>query len=231
MFKDTDIKNCITCPFNAKAFKFLNKEELDLVNKNRHEVAYKPGEIIFKQHSAYTHVVSFSSGLAKIYLEGNNGKQLIIRLVKSNEFIASPGLNPNSKHYYSIAAIEHSTVCFLETSVIKMIFKQNHVFQEMLMRDIHGYYSKTLEKLININQKQRHGRIAEALLYLSEDIYGADSFKLGITKKELADMAGISTESSFRILKDLHDQGSIQINKKEVSIVDKDYLIQLSENG
>ena len=231
MFKETDSKNCATCPFNTKAFKFLNKDELDLVNKNRHEVNYKPGEIIFKQNSAYTHVVSFSSGLAKIYLEGFNSKQLIIRLVRANEFIASPGLNPNSKHYYSISAVEHSTVCFLETSVIKMIFKQNHVFQEMLMRDIHGYYAKTLQKLININQKHRHGRIAEALLYLSDEIYESDSFTLSITKKELADMAGISTESSFRILKELNDHGSIRINKKNVEIIDKSYLTQLSEIG
>ena len=202
-----------------------------MVNKNRHEVMYKPGEIIFKQNSAYTHVVSFNQGLAKIYLEGYNGKQLIIRLVKPKEFIASPGLNPNSKHYYSIAALEPSTVCFLETSIIKMIFKQNHVFQEMLMRDIHSYYAKTLQKLININQKHRHGRIAEALLYLAEDIYEANDFNLTISKRELADMAGISTESSFRILKELHDQGSIRIVKKHVEILDKDYLVQLSEIG
>jgi len=204
---------------------------MDIVNKNRHEVTYKPGEIIFKQNSAYTHVVSFNRGLAKIYLEGFNGKQLIIRLVRPNEFIASPGLNPNSKHYYSISAIEHTTVCFLETSVIKMIFKQNHIFQEMLMRDIHSYYSKTLQKLININQKNRHGRIAEALLYLSEEIYESDSFTLSITKKELADMAGISTESSFRILKELHNQGCIRVAKKDVEIVDMNYLRQLSEVG
>ena len=99
------------------------------------------------------------------------------------------------------------------------------------MRDIHGYYSKTLKKLINLNQKNRHGRIAEALLYLSEEIYMSDSFRLTISKKELADMAGISTESSFRILKELHDHGSIQLTKKHVDIVDKAYLSKLSETG
>jgi CRP/FNR family transcriptional regulator len=231
MFKESGTKACKSCPFNANAFKYLSQDELELVNKNRSEVAYKPGEIIFKQNSAYTHIVSFNSGLAKIYLEGYNGKQLIIRLVKPSEFIASPGLNPNSKHYYSISALERSTVCFLETSVIKTIFKQNHLFQEMLMRDIHSYYSKTLQKLINLNQKHRHGRIAEALLYLADEIYGSDAFLLTITKKELADMAGISAESSFRILKELNDHGTIRINKKEVEIRDKKYLIQLSEMG
>ncbi len=231
MFKESSSRNCVNCPFNARSFKFLTEDELELVNKSRQEVQYKPGETIFKQGSASTHVVSFNSGLAKIYLDGYNNKQLIIRLVKPSEFIASPGLSTSKGHYYSISAIEPSKVCFLDVSVIRMIFKQNHVFSEMLMRDIHGHYSKTLQKLININQKHRHGRIAEALLYLSEEIYESDAFKLSITKKELADMAGISTESSFRILKELNDQGSIQINKKDIEILDKDYLIQLSDVG
>ncbi len=231
MFKEDLDKNCTHCPFKAKAFSFLTHDELELVNKNKHEVLYKPGETIFKQGAAYTHVVSFNNGLGKIYLEGYNGKQLIIRLVKPNEFIASPGLSGNNGHYYSISAIVPTTVCFLDINVIRMIFKQNHVFSEMLMRDIHSHYSQTLQKLINLNQKHRHGRIAEALLYLSDDIYGSDEFTLTITKKELADMAGISTESSFRILKELNDHGTISINKKDIKILDKTYLNQLSEIG
>lgn len=230
MFMDNPL-DCTNCVFHANSFKFLTEEELKLVNKHRFEVTYKKGENIFKQGTSCTHVVSFNSGLAKIYLEGYNNKQLIIRLVKTGEFIASPGLIRNNQHYYSVGAIEPSTVCFIETSVIRSIFKQNHTFSEMLMRDIHGYYSKTLEKLINLNQKHMHGRLSEALLYLANDIYSNDSFALTITKKELADMAGISTESSSRILKELHEQGSIRVAKKQIDIIDRKYLKQLCDIG
>ncbi len=231
MFKENQSRNCTNCPFKAKAFKYLLKDEIELINNSRHEVNYKPGETIFKQGSACTHVVSINSGMAKIYLEGYNRKQLIIRLVKPNEFIASPGLNTNNGHYYSISAIEHTTVCFLDVNVIRTIFKQNHVFSEMLMRDIHSHYSKTLQKLINLNQKHRLGRISEALLYLSEEIYESDIFDLTISKKELSDMAGMSTESSFRILKELNDEGYIKIEKKRKEIKNKTYLRQVSEKG
>lgn len=231
MFKENKDLTCVECMFHSKSFKFLSQDELEIVDKHRFEVKYKPGEGIFKQGTASTHVVSFNSGLAKIYLEGYNNKQLIIRLIKPGEFIASPGLVSNNLHYYSISAIEPSTVCFIETDVIKSIFKRNHVFGEMLMRDIHSYYSKTLQKLINLNQKHRLGRIAEALIYLSEDIYESDIFSLTITKKELADMAGISTESSFRILRELHDEGNIKIDKKRIEILKKDKLVQMSEKS
>jgi CRP/FNR family transcriptional regulator len=230
MFMNTPL-NCKDCAFHANSFKYLSEDEIALIDRNRFEVKYKRGENIFKQGTVCTHLVSVNSGLGKIYLEGQTHKQLIIRLIKKGEVIASPGLLRNNQHYYSISAIEPSSVCFIETSVLRSLFKQNHTFSEMFMRDIHGYYSKTLQKLINLNQKNMHGRLSEALLYLADDIYAKESFALSITKKELADMAGISTESSSRILKELHEQGSIRVNKKQIDIIDRKYLMQLSEIG
>ncbi len=231
MFKENSDRNCPNCIFKAPSFNFLSEEELRLLEENRSEVVYKPGEVIFKQGTASTHVVSFNSGLAKIYLEGYNKKNLIVRLVKANEFIASPGLSTENKHFYSISAVERSTVCFIDTMVFRQLFKNNHAFAENLMRDIHQNYSKTLLKLINLNQKHRLGRISEALLYLAEEIYEADEFELSLTKKELADMTGMSTESSFRILKELTEEGKIEVNKKRIVILSKDYLRQMSEVG
>ena len=211
MFKDTNNRSSGNGIFVSSSFSFLSDEELKLLENNRNDVVYNPGEIIFKQGSACTHVVLFISGLAKIYLEGYNKKNLIVRLVKPNEFIASPGLSTSNKHPYSISAVERSTVSFIETSVFRQLFKNNHPFGENLMREMHRNYSKTLQKLINLNQKHRLGRISEALLYLAEEIYESDAFELTLSKKELADMTGMSTESSFRILKELNEEKELLI--------------------
>lgn len=231
MYKERDNNSSGKGIFNAPSFNFLSDEELNLLENNRSDVMYNPGEIIFKQGSASTHVVLFISGLAKIYLEGYNKKNLIVRLVKPNEFIASPGLSTANQHFYSICAVERSSVSFIETSVFRQLFKNNHAFGENLMRGIHSNYAKTLQKLINLNQKHRLGRISEALLYLSEEIYESEAFELTLSKKELADMTGMSSESSFRILKELNEEGKISIDKKKIAILDKKYLQQMSEVG
>ena len=231
MFRETNKRGSGNGIFVSSPFNFLSDEELKLIENTRNDVVYNPGEIIFKQGSASTHVVFFISGLAKIYLEGYNKKNLIVRLVKPNEFLASPGLSTANKHYYSISAVELSTVSFIETSVFRQLFKNNHSFGENLMREMHRNYSQTLQKLINLNQKHRLGRISEALLYLAEEIYESDTFKLTLSKKELADMTGMSTESSFRILKELNEEEKISIDKKKIAILDKKYLQRMSEVG
>jgi CRP/FNR family transcriptional regulator len=217
--------------FHSPSFGFLSDEELSLLENKLSIVEYNAGEIIYKQGSASTHIVLFMNGLAKIYLEGYNKKNLIIRLIKPNEFIASPGLSTANKHYYSISTVVRSTVGFIETSVFRQLFKNNHAFGENLMREIHSTYSHTLQKLINLNQKHRLGRISEALLYLMEEIYESENFELTLSKKELADMTGMSTESSFRILKELNDDSKIRLFKKNIEIIDKDYLKKMSELG
>ena len=54
----------------------LSKEELQLVNENRFEASFKPGEIIIKQGSPASNALFLSKGLAKIYVEGMKGKEL-----------------------------------------------------------------------------------------------------------------------------------------------------------
>jgi len=45
------ISSCETCTRRWKNFKHLTKEELQLVNENRYEATFKPGEIMMKQGS------------------------------------------------------------------------------------------------------------------------------------------------------------------------------------
>ena len=72
--------NCVNCVKKSIIFGHLSKSELKLIDNNRYEVNYNPGEIIFKQGTPCNHVVSFVSGLAKVYIEGLNEKNLILKI-------------------------------------------------------------------------------------------------------------------------------------------------------
>ena len=108
------IKNCDNCGFQSSIFRFLKPEDKTLIEKNRYELVFQPGETIFKQGAACTHVASFSRGLAKMYIEGSGGKNLIIRFVRAQEFLAGIGVFYDDKHHYSVGAIDRSYLCFIE---------------------------------------------------------------------------------------------------------------------
>jgi CRP/FNR family transcriptional regulator len=58
----------------------------------------------------------------------------------------------------------------------------------------------------------------------------ADIFQL-LTRKDLADFAGIATESTVKILKSLEKDGIIALKEKDILILDTDRLIAISKNG
>ncbi len=90
---------------------------------------------------------------------------------------------------------------------------------------------QTLEKLINLNQKHSKGKIAEALLYLSNEIYKSNPFTLGIQKAELAEFAGMSKEGTFKILKEFSNEKIISVDGQNIEILNVKLLSDISTKG
>ena len=79
--------------------------------------------------------------------------------------------------------------------------------------------------------KQMNGRMADALLYIdSLKNEKAEIFQL-LSRKDLADFAGISTESTVKLLKMFEKDGLIVLNEKDLRIVKYDALREISRKG
>jgi CRP/FNR family transcriptional regulator len=73
--------------------------------------------------------------------------------------------------------------------------------------------------------------MADTLLYLdSLKSEKAEIFQL-LSRKDLADFAGISTESTVKLLKMFEKDGFIALNEKDLKIVKYDSLREISRKG
>ncbi len=223
--------HCPDCTKRSSVFDLLTPEELVLIDENRHEVIYNPGETIFKQGTACTHLLSFSEGMAKIHMTGSNNRNMIIRLIKPVEYITGAGLLGVNIHHYSVTAIEKSCVCFIERLTFIKILESNMNFTKAFMMLSQKNMIATLNKLLNLNQKNNQGKIAEALLYLSEEIYESNPFTLNISKVELSEMAGMSKESTFKILRSFDKEEIIKVSGNTVEILNQVLLNEISIKG
>src|SRR5664280_2782020 len=79
--------------------------------------------------------------------------------------------------------------------------------------------------------KQMNGRMADTLLYIdSLKNEKPEIFQL-LSRKDLADFAGISTESTVKLLKMFEKDGLIALNEKDLKIVKYDALREISRRG
>jgi CRP/FNR family transcriptional regulator len=222
--------NCKDCNCRSSIFKNLSDAELDLINQNRYEVSFKTGEIMFKQGTPSPHFLCLTTGLAKIYIEGY-GKNLILGLIKPVEYIFGPGIYVDNRHHYSAAAVEDSTACLVDVNTYKHLIRTNSDFAEEFIKRVSLQSIFNFEQFISLTQKQMNGRIADALFYLSERIYGSNPFTLTISRQDLADISGMSKESAIRILKEFKDEGIIKTDGNSLHILNPKQLRQISETG
>jgi len=76
-----------------------------------------------------------------------------------------------------------------------------------------------------------NGRIADTLLYLNGlKAENPEIFQL-LSRKDLADFAGISTESCVKLLKNFEKDGLIELNEKDIVIVNQNGMIEISKKG
>jgi CRP-like cAMP-binding protein len=227
----TSVNNCEACIGAWKNFKHLSPGEIQLVNENKYEATFKPGEIIIKQGSPATNAVFLASGMAKIFIEGENGKNYIMGIALPSRLIIGPGAYIGSRHSYSVSALTFVQVCFISFSVFKQLVRQNGFFAEGMLEDISAKSLKTHNKLLSLTQKKMHGRLAETLLYFADEIFNSDEYELMISRQELGEMTNMARESVVRILRELEESGAIIADSSLIKIIDKDKLRFISEKG
>jgi CRP-like cAMP-binding protein len=225
------ISSCETCTRRWKNFQYLTKEELNLVNENRYEATFKPGEIIMKQGSPTSNALFLASGMAKTYIEGPNGKNFIMSIALPGRLILGPGAYVDSRQTYTVAAISVVQACFINFEIFRQIVRTNGAFAEGLLEDISEKSLGSLTRMVNLSQKKMHGRLADALLYFSNVVFKSDDYEMILSRQELGEMTNMAKECVVRILKELEDSGVIYSDASKIKILDRGKLIKISEKG
>lgn len=231
MFSERLVHSCEKCIVAWKNFKNLSADEIKLVNENRYEATFKPGEIMLKQGSPAQSAVFLASGIAKVYIEGLDGRSFILGLALPTHLILGPGVHISNRHSYSVSALTVVQACFINLDLINQMIKQNPAFALGMMEDLSQKSLTVHNKLVSLTQKKMPGRIAEALLFLSDMVYKSDKYDMILSRQELGEMTNMAKESVVRILKELEGSGVIKSGASRIEILDKEKLRLISERG
>ncbi|RPH32638.1 MAG: Crp/Fnr family transcriptional regulator [Bacteroidales bacterium] len=223
--------DCRACMHRWENFKTLTDEQKQLISEHRYEANFKPGEIIFKKGSPTSSVIFLVSGMAKVFLEGLDGKNIIISIAKPGMMISGPGTYGDLRHHFTLTALTNVKACFIDMLVMKQLVHLNSSYAEGLISDISKKSLLMYYKLIGLTQKKMPGRLADAILYLANQIYESDEFDIILNRQELGEFTNMAKESVIRILKDFEDDGLITSNCSRIKILDKPKLQRVSENG
>ncbi|HEX2920665.1 MAG TPA: Crp/Fnr family transcriptional regulator [Bacteroidales bacterium] len=214
-----------------KNFSLMTQEEILLINANRYEASFRPGEIMTKQGAPATHALFIANGLAKVYIEGNANKNFMLGIALPGELIMSPGAYSGSRHSFTVTALTPLKACFVGIDVLKEAVKSNGTFANSLLEDVNRKYYSAHARMVSQAHKRMSGRLAEILLYFSDEVFHNNEYEMVLSRQELGEMASMAKECVVRILREFEDSGVIFSNSSKVKILDRPKLEMISQKG
>lgn len=224
-------RHCSIFDFEQSWYELLTDDEKSLIDEHSVSINFKKGETICKQGAFASHLFFLEEGLVKVYLEEKN-KNLILNLATNMSLLAiSSVFEGNNKLPYSIVAYTDSRIQMIDIQIFRQLLKQNATFSYRIINILNENTAQIYGRFFSLTQKQLHGRLADILLCLSTRIFKAKSFDLPLSRADLGDLTGMSTESVIRMMKEFKDDGLIAMHCKSIELLDIARLERISEFG
>jgi CRP-like cAMP-binding protein len=219
------------CDIKAPCFQMLVPEEAAIVRSSKTQVFFRKDDNLTKQGAFASYVLFIIDGYAKQYLEGNGNKNYNLRIIKPGEFLGLSAVFSENIFNYSTVALTDCHAFLVEKEAIGKVVKKNGMFGFNIIKRYCEQNTNLVNSVRNLMYKQMNGRMADALLYIdSLKDEKAEIFQL-LSRKDLADFAGISTESTVKLLKIFEKDGLIVLNEKDIMIVNQAALHEISRRG
>lgn len=217
--------------FRRISSQFISEKDFDKLEKTSVKLTFKKGETILKQGGMPNHVVYLEKGIVKFNYENEANKNLILTIVSAPKILGGANLFYKDNNLFSIIAVEDCEVIMIDSKVIEGVLMDNSKFAMMMFQVASEMFKKSVMNFISLAHKQKEGRIADIILYLANEVYRGNLFLLSLTRKEIAEFAGCSTENVIMTLSKWQNEKIIAQDGKAFEIRDIEKLKHISKIG
>lgn len=222
------VEGCAGCSW---IFTGLSAEGQQELRRFMRSVQYGADEAIFHEGTPAFGFFIICNGKAKLIKQGPGGKRQILKIVGPGELLGEENLFDGGTHSASARTLEPTTAKFFKREEFLDLLKRYPTvalqLAEKVARELQGFQAK----LIETAYESCRARLARLLLVMTEK-YGTGEpggeIQARISRTDLAEMAGISTETAIRTLGEFEERGLIALRRRKISILDRAGLEELA---
>lgn len=223
--------SCTVDTAHCECFDFLTEKQRIKLEESMVTVEYEKGEVIAKQGSFASHVIFLCEGLLKVYYESKREK-LILKIVGPGSLVGLTSLTGDKQVFnYTASAYVDSVAKLVPAEIFNEMIENNGRFAARIISILSENTNQINGRFFCLTHRQSYGKLADILLCLAGNIFKKQRFELLLTRRELAELAGMSTESVIRILKKFQDDGYIEIEGKTFFLKNPGELQRICDHG
>jgi CRP/FNR family transcriptional regulator len=176
-------------------------------------------------------ILYVEKGLVKVYLDDGNNS-LVLKMIPDNNLLGLASVNEEfNTQQYSAKAYVDTTILQIDVEIFRQLLRSNPDFSMEIIDVLSRNSVQIYGRFFCITHKQSYGRLADILLCLADRIFKKTEFELPLSRQDLAELTGMSSETVIRTLKKFQNEGLILMKGKDIEVVDYLRLQQISEKG
>ncbi|MBI5234128.1 MAG: Crp/Fnr family transcriptional regulator [Deltaproteobacteria bacterium] len=232
MHKDSICGICNCVIRDNTLFSALTDKQIDTFKYAIITTLHRKRDVVFMEQDTCNGLYIIRSGRVKLVRSSRRGKEQILKILQPGDIIGTEVFY-NAKTYGNTAiAMEETELCYLKKDDFFEILKTEPEIAKKLIislaRELDQAYAQIGNMgLLNAREKMAH------LLYTLAVEYGKSEnntvrLQLTFSRLEIAELLGITQETSIRLLKGFKDDDILDIKRKELIIKS---LARLKEIG
>ena len=213
-------KLCISATLTSQEIKSLDNIQKSKSHLDKDDVLYHAGE---SKHKIY----AVSSGSLKTTSINRNGVEQITGFYLPGEILGLEGL-ADMELTSTATAMETSTVCEIPELDFDKMCETNQGLRKSFMRIVSKEITSEQQMMMSLGQMKSEEKLANFLISLSDRFkqrgFSEKEFNLSMPRHDIANYLGLTIETISRLFKSFQKQGLLEVNNRQIKLIDRDAL-------
>lgn len=213
--------------------KFCSEEWMIKLDEQSEVRTYKAGATIYWQSEKLESIAIVVKGKVRISSFLKDNSERIYRYATDGQVIGHRGLGQDYFFPISAIALEETEVMKMPLELFETVLRANADFCYHFMLFFAEELKKTERYMSHFISSTVSSRVAQAILinveYFGYDEEDKQKLAYTISRKDIANLAGTTYETTIRTLSAFQKKGIIELINKEIKIKDIQQLKQLGE--
>lgn len=228
--KQNLIEESLQKVFNEESFKqTLSADDFQKYLSGKEILKFHKGETIFEDGDSAKGVYFIKKGTAKLSKLGVYGKEQILRFIKEGDLIGYRSLLCGENLQAKGEAMTELETTFLPADIFLHLLEVDPKLSFVMLQKMAFELGESSNTVTFLAQKTVRERLAEILLLLEQKL-GTDPegfIKISLTREEIANIIGTATESAIRLISEFKQDGLIEVDGRNIKIVQHEKLRKL----
>ncbi len=181
---------------------------------------FTKGDAIYKEGEHSNKIYLILEGVVKSHKMDENGKELITALHKADDFLGFTSFMDTVPYQESATAVEDVELAGISKQHLKEVLGKSQNVSLELVNVLTDNISEIKEQLLQMAYSSVRKKTAQTIIQFTQILNKKPNEAIKISRYDLASVAGIATESLIRTLSGFKKDNLIEIEGRNIKILD-----------